>query len=1424
MKKSKKKIVNLPYKQRVIKRLRNIFRAFVGIVAGLYLLSIALLHIPAVQNGIASFTTSVLKDILHTEISIGKVDLGFFNRVILNDILIKDQQNKDLLKAARLSAKIELMPLLHGKISVSNIQFYGFDLRLYQQSQTDKPNFQFLIDTFSSKKKGPSHTHLRINSILIRRGKVSWHRLDCPPSKKQFNPNHIELSQISATLSLKLYTPDSLNLKVKKIAFNESCGLQLKHLAFNITANQKRAEMTDFHLELPQTRVSLSPLRLRYELFTDERGKSCYRNVGYEGGVIQSVVSLSDVASLFPLPDRTQTPPISSFHLNTHFKGDMKSLTATQLSLHSDENDIILDAPTTVSQLQDKNFRTIRINIKNLLVTPNGMELIAAWNKKTSPKAMAYLSSLGTLQASGTFSYNASQLKGKLKLQTSPGTVFISGNLHDDKVFETEVHTAHFNLGKLTGKEEKLGNVSFRLKGNGILNKNHLPFFSTQGEINHLFYNGHDYQSLQLEAKYKNGTVNGAIAINDPHVALSAEGEFNTQCPLPYVKAKAFVSHFAPHALALTSKYEGTSFQGDLQADFQGNDIEDMAGTISLDKFRMTKGTEEYTLGPIIFRATQAPDRRTLSLHSDFLQAAMEGDFHLNTLIAHSRQLLHGYLPSFIKSPNLKKDLPNEVMLSMQINNTAPLEKVLGIPLQIPQTGFINGYFNSGTSEFDFNAAIPSLSYNGQVLDSIQIMAGLVNDSIVCNANFKKDIGKSPVDFDLQTRAAHDHVYARINWNNHGAKNYQGAIMADTRFSKDENRKLLTDISFMPSQIIVNDSIWNVYASHIHSEPGTFNIRKFTIKQGDRHLILDGKVSKESSDSLIADLKDINLEYIFNIVNFHTVEFGGMATGKVYATQLMTTPEVTARLHVQDCTFNNAYMGNMNVNAGWGKETNAVSLQAHMLDPAHRSMTHVDGEIRIGAPPKGGIDLSIKTENIDLSFLNHYTSKIFDKLDGRASGWTRVFGPFKGINLEGDMMVHEGRIKISSTGVEYRLINDSVILRPDNIHFHNAMIYDRQGMPGNDSHYAVVNGTLHHTHLSHMRFDFDIDAYNILGYDIREFGDDTFYGTAYATGKVGFHGKTGELNIDINARPEAGTEFVYNLASPTTITDSQFITYKTTVQDDTPTPSAPHPQTTETDTDMRLNFNLNLTPDATMKILMDPKAGDYISLNGHGNIRAGYYNKGDFTVYGTYTIDQGIYKLSLQDVIRKDFTLNPGGTVIFSGPPTEADLDLQAVYTVPSVSLNDLSARSTFSQNNVRVNCLMNLSGKAKSPQINFDFDIPNVNEDEKQMVRSLISTEEEKNMQVIYLLGIGRFYTYDYTNTEQSQSSVAMKSLLSSTLSGQLNQMLSNIIGNNSNWNIGTNLSTGDVGWSDMDVEGLLSGRLLNNRLLINGNFGYRA
>ena len=235
---------------------------------------------------------------------------------------------------------------------------------------------------------------------------------------------------------------------------------------------------------------------------------------------------------------------------------------------------------------------------------------------------------------------------------------------------------------------------------------------------------------------------------------------------------------------------------------------------------------------------------------------------------------------------------------------------------------------------------------------------------------------------------------------------------------------------------------------------------------------------------------------------------------------------------------------------------------------------------------------------------------------------------------------------------------------------------------------------------------------------------------------------------------------------------------------------------------------------------MDPVAGDNISGTGTGNLRISFFNKGEFQIFGNYIISEGIYKLSMQNVIRKDFTLSPGGTVTFNGDPRTANLNVQAVYTVNSASLNDLIQDATTSRGNIRVNCIMNLSGPMTSPNLSFDLELPTVNEEDQELVRSLTSTEDQMNTQIIYLLGIGKFYPYD--NGAGNTQSSATSSLAFSTLSGQLNNMLSQVI-DSQNWNIGTNLSTGQNGWNNVEAEAFLSGRLLNNRLILNGNFGYK-
>ena len=317
--------------------------------------------------------------------------------------------------------------------------------------------------------------------------------------------------------------------------------------------------------------------------------------------------------------------------------------------------------------------------------------------------------------------------------------------------------------------------------------------------------------------------------------------------------------------------------------------------------------------------------------------------------------------------------------------------------------------------------------------------------------------------------------------------------------------------------------------------------------------------------------------------------------------------------------------------------------------------------------------------------------------------------------------------------------------------------------------------------------------------------------------------KGDDVHIDCNVSPLKNSVFVYNAAQNDAISDQEFITWKVPVAN-TATATAVTPQSSSSN--IYMNFLVNVTPVGTMRILMDAKTGDYITLNGSGSLQASYYNKGAFEMQGTYAVESGTYDVTIQGIINKKFQFQPGSTIVFGGDPYSAALNLQALYTVNGVSLSDLQLGNTFSSNTVRVNCLMNIGGQPSSPQVTFDLDLPTVNADEKQMVRSLLSSQQEMNQQVLYLLGIGRFYSQGQNNAgeqqEQSRTSLAMQSFLSGTLSTQINNAINQIV-RNDDWNFGANISTGTEGWNNAEYEGIVAGRMLNNRLLINGQFGYR-
>jgi hypothetical protein len=187
--------------------------------------------------------------------------------------------------------------------------------------------------------------------------------------------------------------------------------------------------------------------------------------------------------------------------------------------------------------------------------------------------------------------------------------------------------------------------------------------------------------------------------------------------------------------------------------------------------------------------------------------------------------------------------------------------------------------------------------------------------------------------------------------------------------------------------------------------------------------------------------------------------------------------------------------------------------------------------------------------------------------------------------------------------------------------------------------------------------------------------------------------------------------------------------------------------------------------------------------------------------------------------MERNFAIQDGSNVQFRGDPFEAVLDVSAIYKV-TASLNDLdrTLAKQSGQTTIPVNCILKLSGPLKHPAVGLDISFPTADAEVERQVKSIINTEDMINKQVTYLLLLSKFYSPDYANTDQKTSDFA--AVASATLSNQLSKIVNQV---DKRWQLGTNIRTSDAEFTTTEVELILSSQLLNDRLILNGNFGYR-
>lgn len=1402
-----------------MKWIKHTINTIVWVLLTFYVTLTIAVNIPAVQKYFGREVATALSKKFGTKVWVGRVDFGMFNRIIIDDVTILDQQNHPLLRAGRISAQIDLFQLSHQEICITSAQLFGADIQIYKTTAYAKPNYQFIVDSLASKDTtNTSKLSFQIHSLIIRRGALGYDQYDMPMAHT-FDIHHIRLQNISTHILLSDLAKDSGTINIKKLSLSEKCGIDIQKLSAKASLTKHRLALEHLLLCTPTSKIVL---RKVIADFQRKKDRIDWSSASFSGNINHSIISAYDIGCLTSKIKKSK----NWFVLSTHFHGSKDQIAVARFVFDitqdiSSETPVFHFSGNMSTTLNGRNPRWSiachRLYINQKVKKIFNVELPAFVDRIDHLTFSGSGRGEGTdlVMCTGTLLSDAGNAKVKVKL--------------DHQSIDTYLETRQFNLGQITANKN-LGVLATSIRVSGNLHK---KMFLADGRIDKIDFKGYPYQNININGTFKNGTFSGRCSINDPNIIAEIVSKEGISLSKHHYVLNAKIDKFRPSAVnLLKGKLGDVNYAAHLSANLSGSSLNNLDGLLKITNFSAIRNDGTYMLQSLQVKAGKNNHDHFLTMLSDFGHVEMTGQVDYPTLIQSIQNVFVHQLPSIqtLTSFKYRPTHSNNFALTATILKDDWLRFFTATDLYLLQPLSLTCSLDSKTEAIDSHIIAPDLTFNGEHYQDVNLVITSPNNQLNCRGALTKiDARGIGTDYQLHVTAVGNKLRTSLTMDNHAKKQrLRGQLYADMNFLVNEKKQVVAAFDIKKSRLLVGDSVFTIHADQLTYSKKHLTIDNLNIASNSQSIRVNGQATANHNDSITIDLNNVNVEYILDLVNFHSVDFAGKVNGKAYLSSLFDTPNAKGNIEVSNFQFEEGDMGTLNANVKWNNEKKQIDIDAIALDTMQTGNGIQDRSTIIKgfvSPKRNDISLTFNANNTRGAFLKGFCSNFMSDIDLSVNGKLNLWGDLKKINLTGSANV-SGATTITPTNTRYYLDNDSIRFLVDEIQFIGDTIKDRLGNHG------VLSGSLYHNHLSHLSYDLHVKANNLLGYDLGAGEGNTVYGTIAAKGSVDISGKPGEVNIKVDAAPTSGSVMCYDITSPEAIGNQEFIQWvsRDSIQKRIANALPPTVGDTEPEdvpTDIHINFLIHSTPDATLKIIMDKTSGDYIDLNGTGTIRATYYNKGGVNLYGNYIVDRGIYKLTIQNIIKRDFTFKQGSTITFGGEPSKANLNLQAQYMLNSVNLADLQLGRRFSGNNIRVNCLMKVTGTPTDPKVDFDMDMPTVSADVKQMIYSIINSEDEMKQQVLYLLAVGRFYNKTGNNAQdvesrESQTSLAMQSILSGQLSQQINNMLGSVV-KNKNWNFGANISTGTEGWNNAEYEGILSGSLLNNRLLFNGQFGYR-
>ena len=1391
---------------------------------------LAVLSSVKVDTAVVQLAMEELSRTLGTEARVGDVKYHFPSGLKMHDVYLEDQQQDTLAFVGELSAQFSPLALRRNEIRFSHVRMKDVVADVHRLPDSTW-NYQFLLDSLKSEKtkKGEKKPLQSIISVKD----VQWDnvRLRYEDYKALISHADMDLHQLSAdTLDAEISelamvvhrTPDTLYI----------APFVVEDMKAHVILTDSLLQVPKLSAQLPQSKLKMSSIGLRLPL----EKASLLAPFRIDAQLVPSEISLF-VPALETLN--------RSIALSGSLGGALDSVAFDDMTI-AYNGQTIIEGDIAAIGLPDMSNPFLRANLTDVHTNAAQLQDFLSQLEGRPVRLPKQVHRLGDIHYRGLAQGRLHDMTLHGAFRTALGAISTDGSFRSDSLFEHLTYDArivarNFRLGRLLDNS-KLGTVTLDLASKGQIDEGVMSG-DVNAYIREFTYNNYTFADLHLDGQIQQRRYQGRFDIADPHLNLAFDGVVDLHQSNPEVNFNLRCRHFDTSPFLDSPKAQVRSSFA-LAVDLNGKHPDDISGYLVLDSlFLATRQDSALIKQMTVLVSADATNRKAITLRSNYLSAQLDGTFRYVDLVPAFRDLAHNYLPSVVKAPKQEWQ-PVTFRLRADGSEFSHIQRLFSAPFTLSDHPSLRAHADLSPttinhSPFALAFLAPGVEVAGKPLQNIRLSLGTESDALTLEMSAEAN----NLHTTLATMAYRDTLMTNIKFSSlvdkpeetnepqtfkerqraliteQRAGMYGGDIRFVTHFSKYNNAPLI-DVHCMPSMITLRDSLYTLGESHMAycAADTSLTIDHFLFAGAGQHLYMHGIGSRNAADTLTVDMQKIDASYVVPfLLPRRTIMFNGLLTGNAAITSLFRRPKVDTKVHVDEMGLNNCLFGDAEVDL---HIADSLAFHADVFKPHMPKKVRVDLDGKALFDGSGVWELDMQTDSVPLEFINHWTDAVLTDLDGYGTGRVVVGGRKGLVYVLLKQQAQDAHLTLPWTGARYTVKADSILMDTTSIIFPHVHLTDAEGNP------VFLKGAIHHDQFHDFVLDLHADATDALVFASDEPGE-MLRGSVYATGHVDVTGHESDIIVAANARTSKNSRFRLSLDNASSAYESSFVHFVAagdTIHYVVPEDTLHHTIETARPARCLVKLNLDINPHLLFQLVLGERNGDMIQGRGTGALRLTYdTNTSDVSLLGTYDIDQGTLSYTVANVIRKEFTVGEGSKIVFSGDPSNPQLDVTAKYRV-TANLRDLfgdeADQLATSRSNIPVLTCLHMTGTLNNPILSFSLEFPVSDQAIQQQVQQIINTDEMLMRQVIYLLVFGRFFTPDYMSNAQYATLNSTYSLLSSTVTSQINAWLSKLT---NMLTLGVAIRTeGQGAGSSQEYEAQFQLQPVD-RLVINGNVGYR-